>query len=255
MKLAWAILFALLGASILCLASSIDADDIVAPAAVDNEEDGDPNAEDNPNPEAQNYPHGLGLSDLENARLPVLTPEQDEILVPAFEALEELRKLDVTSDDIKEDFYKYTAHIYKTLQLIVGTPNDKEISQYFVLQVITESLRMEKESGHVGRFGHEFIEFEVNGDGLLRYANNTSYRKDGMIRKQACLSQTIIDQIKKIINDAEILKEDDAKWPEKDESGRQELEIRFGRQHISFQTSKIGSLAEIQESDDPDGLR
>ena len=38
--------------------------------------------------------------------------------------------------------------------------------------------------GHRGKFGHEFMEFEFRGDGKLRYANNSNYKKDSMIRKE-----------------------------------------------------------------------
>ena len=40
-----------------------------------------------------------------------------------------------------------------------------------------------------------------------------------------------------------------------DEVGRQELEIVMGNEHISFTTSKIGSLVDVQSSKDPEGLR
>jgi hypothetical protein len=38
--------------------------------------------------------------------------------------------------------------------------------------------------GHRGKFGHEFMEFEFKEDGKLRYANNSNYKKDSMIRKE-----------------------------------------------------------------------
>lgn len=38
--------------------------------------------------------------------------------------------------------------------------------------------------GHRGKFGHEFMEFEITTDGKLRYANNSNYKKDFMIRKE-----------------------------------------------------------------------
>ena len=38
-------------------------------------------------------------------------------------------------------------------------------------------------------------------------------------------------------------------------SGRQELEIVHKNQHICFNTSKIGSLVDVNSSKDPDGLR
>jgi protein mago nashi len=85
----------------------------------------------------------------------------------------------------------------------------------------------------------------------------------------------MISEIKRIIKDSEIMKEDDEKWPQKNKDGRQELEIRLGNEHISFevshitspkllcafahsvriQTAKIGSLVDVTESADPEGLR
>ena len=81
-------------------------------------------------------------------------------------------------------------------------------------------------------------------------------------------------------------REDDKNWPEPDRNGRQEFEVVLGNQHISFavrrpppaptltltgaawlqlrpprlrvcaaQTAKIGSLLDVQESKDPEGLR
>ncbi|KAL7985063.1 hypothetical protein Chor_003633 [Crotalus horridus] len=72
--------------------------------------------------------------------------------------------------------------------------------------------------GHKGKFGHEFLEFEFRPDGKLRYANNSNYKNDVMIRKE-------------------------------------ELEIVIGDEHISFTTSKIGSLIDVNQSKDPEGLR
>ena len=39
-------------------------------------------------------------------------------------------------------------------------------------------------TGHQGRHGHEFLEFEYNR-GRLRYANNSNYRNDSLIRKES----------------------------------------------------------------------
>jgi len=38
--------------------------------------------------------------------------------------------------------------------------------------------------GHKGRFGHEFMEFELTSDGKLRYTNNSNYKSGQIIRKQ-----------------------------------------------------------------------
>eukprot|EP00995_Heteronema_vittatum_P007380 NODE_2527_length_776_cov_397.094911_g1760_i0.p1 GENE.NODE_2527_length_776_cov_397.094911_g1760_i0~~NODE_2527_length_776_cov_397.094911_g1760_i0.p1 ORF type:complete len:147 (+),score=50.84 NODE_2527_length_776_cov_397.094911_g1760_i0:56-496(+) len=109
--------------------------------------------------------------------------------------------------------------------------------------------------GHRGKFGHEFLEFEFRPDGLLRYANNSNYKNDVMIRKEVYCNKIVLDELKRIIADSEIMREDDKNWPEPDRVGRQELEVVMGNEHISFTTTKIGSLLDVQDSQDPDGLR
>lgn len=109
--------------------------------------------------------------------------------------------------------------------------------------------------GHKGKFGHEFLEFEFRPDGKLRYANNSNYKNDTLIRKEVYVNRAIIDELKRIVNESDIMKEDDAVWPPQDRTGRQELEIVLGDEHISFTTAKIGSLIDINNSRDPDGLR
>ncbi|RLN54090.1 hypothetical protein BBJ28_00023500, partial [Nothophytophthora sp. Chile5] len=52
-----------------------------------------------------------------------------------------------------------------------------------------------------------------------------------------------------------INREDDKDWPEPDRVGRQELEVVLGDEHISFTCAKIGSLLDVQDSKDPEGLR
>ena len=69
------------------------------------------------------------------------------------------------------------------------------------------------------------------------------------------MSPALLKEVSRIIQESEITKEDDKNWPEPDRVGRQELEIVLGNEHISFTTSKTGSLVDIQNSKDPDGLR
>jgi protein mago nashi len=109
--------------------------------------------------------------------------------------------------------------------------------------------------GHKGRFGHEFLEFELRPDGKLRYANNSNYKNDTCIRKEMTVSSEVLKEVARIIQDSQVMKEDDSAWPEPDREGRQELEIVYGDEHTSFTTSKIGSLLDVQNSKDPDGYR
>jgi protein mago nashi len=79
--------------------------------------------------------------------------------------------------------------------------------------------------GHKGKFGHEFMEFEFRPDGRLRYANNSNYKNDVMIRKEGTISKcfqqiltrqlvsaevtlnaSVITELKRIIEDSEITK-------------------------------------------------
>jgi hypothetical protein len=89
---------------------------------------------------------------------------------------------------------------------------------------------------------------EAGGNALsvqLRYANNSQYKNDTMIRKEVFCSGAVIEELKRIIVDAEIFEEDDSKWPEPDRTGRQELEVIMGDQHISFATTKLGSMLQV----------
>merc|ERR1712018_843634 len=73
--------------------------------------------------------------------------------------------------------------------------------------------------GHKGKFGHEFLEFEFRPDGKLRYANNSNYKNDTMIRKEAYVSPPVLYELKRIVDDAEIMKENDQLWPQPDRVG------------------------------------
>jgi protein mago nashi len=53
------------------------------------------------------------------------------------------------------------------------------------------------------------------------------------------VSSLVIAEIKRIIKESEIMKEDDTKWPQKNKDGRQELEIRLGNEHISFEVYNV----------------
>lgn len=152
----------------------------------------------------------------------------------------------------------------------------------------TEDFYLRYYVGHKGKFGHEFLEFEFRPDGKLRYANNSNYKNDTMIRKEAYVHHTVMEELKRIIVDSEIMQEDDSMWPPPDRVGRQvsnqkpfifqislidevmfitfidfncfetilqELEIVIGDEHISFTTSKTGSLVDVNQSKDPEGLR
>ena len=50
-----------------------------------------------------------------------------------------------------------------------------------------------------------------------------------------CISSQVMDEIRRIVKISEIFKEDDGKWPQKNKDGRQELEIKLGNEHISFE--------------------
>jgi protein mago nashi len=51
------------------------------------------------------------------------------------------------------------------------------------------------------------------------------------------------------------MKEDDTKWPEPNVVGSQELEIVLNGEHISLTTKKIGTLLDLADCEDAEGLR
>ena len=61
--------------------------------------------------------------------------------------------------------------------------------------------------------------------------------------------QAVMDELRRIIEDSEIMAEDDELWPQPDRVGRQELEIVIGDEHISFTTSKIGRYVNLHGTD------
>ena len=66
--------------------------------------------------------------------------------------------------------------------------------------------------GHKGReFGHEFIEFELSPSGKLRYANNSNYAGESMIRKEVYVSPAVVQEVRRIVEESEITKEGELK--------------------------------------------
>ncbi len=49
--------------------------------------------------------------------------------------------------------------------------------------------------GHKGKFGHELLEFELGEGGKLRYANDSKYRNDNMIRKEMTVSPAVVNEV------------------------------------------------------------
>lgn len=49
------------------------------------------------------------------------------------------------------------------------------------------------------------------------------------------ISPLAIAELKRIVEASEVVKEDDTKWPKKNIVGKQELEIKLGQHHISFE--------------------
>jgi protein mago nashi len=110
--------------------------------------------------------------------------------------------------------------------------------------------------GHKGQFGHEFLEFEFKPNGRLRYANNSQYKADTLIRKEVFVNDIILNELKRIVTESGILEQDDKQWPDPNQKdGKQEMEIVMDNQHISFQTAKFGSFMDVKNSKDPNGLQ
>ena len=103
-------------------------------------------------------------------------------------------------------------------------------------------------------FATQQQEFEVCPSGKLRYANNSNYKDDSIIRREVCLGPAVVTELKRIIRISKITTVDDEKWGEPPDARHWELEIKIGNEHICFNCAEITSLADIQYSPDPSGL-
>ena len=68
--------------------------------------------------------------------------------------------------------------------------------------------------GHKGKFGHEFMRFEFQPNGKLRYENNSKYKSAQLIRKEVILNTCILEEVRiqwKEINMK--MREQERKWP------------------------------------------
>ena len=94
--------------------------------------------------------------------------------------------------------------------------------------ILVNSLLSHFSIGHRGAYGHEFLDFELDSTGKLKYHNNSEYKSDQLIRKQGKMfdnevyvSQTVIDEMKRIILDSGIMDCDNKDWPKPDKIGKQ----------------------------------
>lgn len=71
----------------------------------------------------------------------------------------------------------------------------------------------------------------------------------------AYVTPAVINELRRIIEESDILSCDDSNWPAPEENSRQELEVVIGDDHIAFSTTKIELLREVESSQDPEGLR
>ena len=99
-----------------------------------------------------------------------------------------------------------------------------------------------------------FHQFELCPNGRLRYANSARYKYAGTIRKEAFVSPGVLDQARRIIEESGIIEVDPKSWPQATDR-KQELEVKIGETHMTFACAEIGSLLDVQKSDDPEGLK
>lgn len=139
--------------------------------------------------------------------------------------------------------------------------------------------------GSKGRYGRGFLEFEFRADGKvcvnsivpsapvrrvsgthqlanqipttchpmqLRYANNSN---NDTIRKECYVDHAVIEELLRIVEQSTIMEKDDKDWPLPDNNEKEELEVVLHGKHISFMTTRLHSLLQVQSSKDPEGLK
>lgn len=69
------------------------------------------------------------------------------------------------------------------------------------------------------------------------------------------VSPAVMKEFTRIVEESGILQKSHRLWPHPDRMGGQELEIRIGSSRKRFKTCKIGSLVDVESSQDPEGLK
>lgn len=77
-----------------------------------------------------------------------------------------------------------TSHVQRLLREVLVS-HERGYGWAYVRIIVTHGpLPFHSSAGHQGRHGHEFFEWELSR-GRLRYANNSNYRGDSLIRKES----------------------------------------------------------------------
>lgn len=115
-------------------------------------------------------------------------------------------------------------------------------------------------AGHEGRFGHELVEFSVHTHPQCRYAsltytNRSNYRKDEDITKRFHVSLAVVDELRRMVTQSEVLKQSDACWPKKNRDGKQTLTVQMDGETVTLTVSGPAYPIDIQltptDSKDP----
>lgn len=116
--------------------------------------------------------------------------------------------------------------------------------------------------GHAGRFGHEFLEYEIREDGTIRYGNHSKYRDktamqnpSGLIKKRLTVSPIVLEEFKRIVRASNIANNKSETWPKPDRSGRQELELVLDGQHMMLSTNMTSTAQDIARIADAEGFQ
>jgi protein mago nashi len=116
--------------------------------------------------------------------------------------------------------------------------------------------------GHAGRFGHEFLEYEVREDGTIRYGNHSKYRDkssaasaSGLLKKRVKVAPLVLEEFQRMVRNSGILTltRPDT-WPPADRAGRQELEIVIDGKHLQYVTNMTCQMTDIRKLQDAEGF-
>ena len=100
-----------------------------------------------------------------------------------------------------------------------------------------------------GRIFGEFVVFPGRRLKVGKFKNDT------LNVKEFHLSAADLVEFKRLVLDSEIMKEHDTHWPTPDHAGHQELDITCNNEDWFGKTANVGSLTEVEASDDPVGLK
>lgn len=127
-------------------------------------------------------------------------------------------------------------------EFLLGPDDWRDCDRFGLIPSNDDTFYIRFYEGHKGKYGHEFVQFDIHATGRLRYANVSKYPGfHPVISKECNITHHALNVFKVVLKESKIVSEDCSTWPPQNGAGCQELELLLGERRVTFVTCKIDS--------------